>query len=114
MKKKSNKEPGCGRIRCKTLIIHGEKYRTLYTEKFKNRKKWQKPDERKLLSVLPGTVVDVFAREGDFVTKDEIMLVLEAMKMQNTYYYPHTGRIKKVNVKSGDKIPRGYVMIEYE
>lgn len=114
MEKKSKQEPDCGKIRCRTLIIQGDKYRTLYTNKFKNRKKWQRPDKNSIISVLPGTVVKVFTNEGDIVTKGETMLILEAMKMRNTYYYPHSGKIKHVNVKTGDKIPKGYVMIEYE
>jgi biotin carboxyl carrier protein len=113
-KKKSGEEPGDGKIRFKTLNIHGEKYRTLCTDKFKNRKKWQKPDNRNIKSVLPGIVMKVFAREDRFVTEGETMLILEAMKMQNTYYYPHSGKIKKVNVKAGDRISKGFIMVEYE
>jgi biotin carboxyl carrier protein len=112
--KKSGKEKGGGKIRFRTLIIHGERYRTLYTDKFKNRKRWQRPDNRNIKSVLPGIVVKVFAGEGNFVTEGETMLILEAMKMQNTYYYPHSGKIKKVNVKAGDKISKGFIMVEYE
>jgi biotin carboxyl carrier protein len=114
MENKSKKDPDCGKIRFKTLIIHGDKYRTLYTDKFKNRRKWQKPDEKIIISVLPGTVLKVFSNEGDNVSKGDTMLIIEAMKMRNTYYYPHTGKIKHVHVKSGDKIPKGFVMIEYE
>lgn len=113
MKKSAISEPDCDKIRCKTLIIQGEKYRTLYTEKFKKRKKWQKPEPNKVLSVLPGTVVEVFVKEGDSVKKDDTMMIIEAMKMQNTYYFPHSGKIKHVNLKVGDKIPRGFVMVEY-
>ncbi|HJX71282.1 MAG TPA: acetyl-CoA carboxylase biotin carboxyl carrier protein subunit [Bacteroidales bacterium] len=112
--KKSDGEPGRGKIKYRTLILHGEKYRTLFTDKFKKRKKWQRPDDRKIMSVLPGTVVKTFAEAGDIVTEGETMLILEAMKMQNTYYYPHSGRIKKINVKVGDRIPKGFVMLEYE
>ncbi|MBN2212845.1 MAG: acetyl-CoA carboxylase biotin carboxyl carrier protein subunit [Bacteroidales bacterium] len=114
MKKESNEEQACRKIRYKTLMIHGEKYRTLFPNKFRNRKKWQKPDEKIILSVLPGKVVEVFAKENGLVRAGDTMLVLEAMKMQNTCYYPHSGRIKKVNVKKGDKIPKGFVMVEYE
>ncbi len=114
MKKTKNNEPDCGKLKCKTLIINGEKYSTLFTEKFENRKKWEKTDTRKVLSFLPGTVLELYTKPGDMVEKDEIMLVLEAMKMQNTYYYPHSGRIKNVNINVGDRIPKGFVMIEYE
>ena len=115
MKNKQDQEPDCGKkIKCKTLIIHGEKYKTLYTKKFENRKKWQKPDKRKVMSVLPGTVIQLFAKVGAEVSDTEKMLVLEAMKMRNTYYYPISGKIKNVNVKVGDRIPKGHLVIEFE
>ena len=114
MKNTKDSEPDCGKIKCKTLVIQGEKYRTLLTKKFENRKKWEKPDTRKVVSVLPGTVVELYTKTGDMVDKDEVMLVLEAMKMRNTYYFPHSGKIKSVNINVGDKIPKGFLMIEYE
>ncbi|MBN2611907.1 MAG: acetyl-CoA carboxylase biotin carboxyl carrier protein subunit [Bacteroidales bacterium] len=98
----------------KTLMIHGEQYKTLYTNKFENRKTWAKPDARKIFSILPGTVLKVSHNAGDTVEKGELMMVLEAMKMQNTYYYPFSGKIKEMYVKPGDKVPKGFLMLEYE
>jgi len=47
------------------------------------------------------------------VIKNDEMLVLETMKMQNTLYFTFSGKIKKVNIKAGDKIPKGFVIAEY-
>lgn len=98
----------------KTVIIQGDTFFTRLTRKFENRRKWKKPDEKKIASLLPGTVVEVLAKPGKIVKKDEKMLVLEAMKMQNTYYYPNSGKIKDVYVKTGDKVSKGFVLIEFE
>jgi biotin carboxyl carrier protein len=114
MKHIENKDPDCGDMKCKTLIIQGEKYQTRLTKKFENRKKWQKPDERKIFSLIPGTVVDIFAIPGAMVEKDGKMFVLEAMKMQNTYYYPFSGKIKDIYVKKGDRVCKGLLMLEFE
>ena len=115
---KSNKttEPDCGdkKVRCKTLVIHGEKYRTTYTKKFENRKKWEKPNVKKVLSYIPGTVTKLFVENGKSVKKGDKMLVLEAMKMQNTINFPLTGEIKNVHVKLGDKVPKNFVLVEYK
>jgi biotin carboxyl carrier protein len=106
----------CGnpKVRCKTLIIHGVKYRTTYTQKFENRKKWEKPNPKQLVSFIPGTIDEIYIKEGDRVNKGDKLLVLEAMKMLNTIEVPVDGKIRKINIKKGDKIPKGFVMIEFE
>jgi biotin carboxyl carrier protein len=102
------------KIKLKTLIIDGEKYRTFFNRKFANRKKWIKPDSKSIVSFIPCTIIKVFAKEGQKATRNKEMAVIEAMKMQNTIYFPGTGIVKHVNIKTGDKIPKGFVMVEYE
>lgn len=101
------------KTRYKSLVIDNEKYRTTYTGKFENRKKWIEPDEKKIFSFIPCTIIKVFVKEGQQVKKNDEMLILEAMKMQNTLYFPASGKIKKVNVKEGDKVPKGFLIAEY-
>jgi acetyl/propionyl-CoA carboxylase alpha subunit len=102
------------KIKLKTLIIDGGKYRTFLNRKFAKRKKWIKPDEKIIISFIPCTIIKVYASEGKNVNKNDEMAVIEAMKMQNTLYFPVSGRVKRVNIKAGDKIPKGFVMVEYE
>jgi biotin carboxyl carrier protein len=102
------------KIRFKSLIIDGERYRTFHNRKFAVRKNWVKPDEKSVISFIPCTIIKVFAREGQSVKRNDEMAVIEAMKMQNTIYFPMDGRVRRVNIKTGDKIPKGFVMIEYE
>jgi biotin carboxyl carrier protein len=104
-----NKKAGC-----KFIIVHGEKYKTNFTRKYENRKKWVKPNEKHVISFIPGTITEIFVKEGQTTRKGEKMLLLDAMKMLNTILFPLTGKIKKVNVKVGDKIPKGFLMVEYE
>ncbi len=99
---------------CKTLIVHGTKYKTLFTNKYENRKKWYKPNEKHILSFIPGTINEVFIRNGEKVKKGQPLLVMEAMKMENTIFSPHDGTIKLVQVKEHDKVPKGVLMIEFE
>ena len=102
------------KIKLKTLIIDGERYRTFFNRKFTARKRWIKPDKKKIISFIPCTIIKVFARVGQNVKRNDEMAVIEAMKMQNTIYFPVTGKVKRVNIKTGDKIPKGFVMVEYE
>ncbi len=98
----------------KTLIIHGENYKTVFTKKYETRKKWEKPNEKFIYSYIPGTVDEIFVHEGDMVKKGEKLLKLEAMKMLNTIEAPMDGKIYKINVKKSNKIPKGFIMIEFE
>lgn len=102
------------KIKCKTLVVHDGRYRTLFTKKFENRKKWVNKDEKKILSYIPGTVLKVFIKPALQVKKGDKALILEAMKMENAIACPVDGIIKGVYVKTGDKIPKNFVMFEYE
>jgi biotin carboxyl carrier protein len=98
----------------KKFELRGDIYYTTFTVRFENRRKWSKPDEKKVLSFIPGTIRDIYVKEGDVIKSSEKLLVLEAMKMMNTIYSPADGRIKYVAVKEGDRVPKGAVMVEFE
>ncbi|MEN6452902.1 MAG: biotin/lipoyl-containing protein [Prolixibacteraceae bacterium] len=95
-----------------TIIVHSAVYRTEYTNKYRNRVRWEKPDSNQILSFMPGTIIDVFVKPGDTLKKEDPLLVLEAMKMHNNMLMPFDGKIVSVHVKPGDKIPKKYVMLE--
>lgn len=100
------------KVRFNTFVVDGDKYRTLLTEKFKNRKKWEKPDERRIFSEIPGTVIKIHVQEGQKVQEGDLMMVLEAMKMKNKILFPSDGVVKKIHIKESEKIPKGTLMIE--
>ena len=68
----------------------------------------------KIQSWLPGTILEVFVKEGDVVEEGAPLLILEAMKMQNRIEMPFTARIKAINVEVGSRIPKDSLMIELE
>ena len=97
----------------RTLTTENGKYRTLLTRKFIARKPYAKKDPKKITSFIPGTIKKMFVKEGDTIKKNSKLLILEAMKMENTIYAPFDGKIKKVHVKLGDVLPKGSLLIEY-
>jgi biotin carboxyl carrier protein len=99
---------------CKTLVVQGTKYRTLYTTKYTNRKKWVYPDEKLIMSFIPGTIIDIFIEKGQEVKEGDKALVFEAMKMMNTVTIPYDGIIKKVHIEKDQRMPKGIVMFEFE
>ena len=96
------------------LQVQGAKYKTLLTEKYKNREIWVKPDLKKVLSDIPGTVVKIYVEEGQKVKEGDLMMILEAMKMKNKIYFPIDGTVKKIYVTENETVPKRHLMIELE
>ncbi|MGC9374830.1 MAG: acetyl-CoA carboxylase biotin carboxyl carrier protein subunit [Bacteroidales bacterium] len=102
------------KMRFNTFVVDGGKYRTLLTEKFKNRKKWEYPDKRKIYSEIPGTIIKIHVEEGQKVKEGDLMMILEAMKMKNKIIFPSDGVVKKIYIKELEKIPKGKLIMELE
>jgi len=98
----------------KELNISDSIYKTLFTKKFENRKKYIPKNEKKLLSFIPGIVKNIFVKPGQIVKKGDALLILESMKMLNKVRAPFDGKIKSINVTSDEKVPKDYLMIEFE
>ena len=65
-----------------------------------------------LAAPMPGKVLRVDVTEGQPLKKGEPVLILEAMKMENTIKSPGNGTVKRVLVKQGDAVEKGTVMVE--
>lgn len=59
---------------------------------------------------MPGKILDVKANPGQSVKKGEVVLLLEAMKMENEVVAPQDGTIASINVNSGDMVEAGNVL----
>ena len=114
MKENPSKQPTQASSELKKILIQGDTYYTTLNRKYMNRQKWVKPDAKKVISFIPGTIRQVLVKAGDPVKAGEKLLVLEAMKMMNSIYAPMNGTIKTLLVKEGDRLPKGTVMIEFE
>jgi biotin carboxyl carrier protein len=97
----------------KTLTIDNIKYRTRLTDKFIARKKFVPADPKKVLSFIPGSIRKVNVQVGARVKPNDVLMVLEAMKMNNYILSPADGTIKKVNVKPGDTVPKDFILMEF-
>ena len=95
------------------IQIHecGRKYKTLYTKKFLERKSWQAPNPNEIKSIIPGSVTEIFVQKGVKVKKGEKRMIYEAMKMKNIIVAPFDCIIDSIEIKVGDKLPKGVVLI---
>lgn len=94
------------------FAVEAREYQTLLTEKYKQRKPWETPNEKEIRSHIPGTIVEIMVKEGQIVKKGELLLILEAMKMRNRVVMPFDGTVAKICVAQGEKIAKNVVMIE--
>jgi propionyl-CoA carboxylase alpha chain len=67
-----------------------------------------------LLAPMPGTVVAVKVEAGTPVAAGDVVLVLEAMKMQHTVTAPHDGTVAEINVEPGAQVASGEVLAVVE
>ena len=72
-------------------------------------------DESKVCrSPFTGTVSKISAQAGQTIQVNDVLLVLEAMKMETVITAPIAGKVAKLNVNVGDAVQQGQVLIEFE
>jgi methylmalonyl-CoA carboxyltransferase small subunit len=72
-------------------------------------------DESKVCrSPISGVVVRVSAQVGQRIQANDVLMVLEAMKMETVITSPIEGTIAKVNVNAGDSVQGRQVLVEFE
>jgi methylmalonyl-CoA carboxyltransferase small subunit len=72
-------------------------------------------DESKVCrSPIAGVVVRVSAQVGQSIQANDVLLVLEAMKMETVITSPIAGKVARVNAKAGDAVQSGQVLVEFE
>ena len=55
-------------------------------------------------SPMPGTILDVKVNVGDTVAEGQVLMILEAMKMENDIVAPVAGKVAAINIKKGDSV----------
>lgn len=63
---------------------------------------------------MPGMVLDIMVEEGQQVEKDQNLIILEAMKMENVLKAPADGKIGQIEVDKQDKVDKNDVLIRFD
>ncbi|WIV13071.1 biotin/lipoyl-containing protein [Proteiniborus sp. MB09-C3] len=63
---------------------------------------------------MPGTILDIKVNQGDTVKKGQVLLILEAMKMENEIMAPRDGKVTAVNTSKGSSVNVGDPLVSLE
>ena len=102
-----------------TVSIGGEVFRLrLVDERRRRQVTLGEPEEekgrREVRSLMPGKVVEVLVEVGDTVVRDQGLLIIEAMKMENELKSPAAGEVKEILVRPGQAVDGGQLLAVVE
>ena len=63
---------------------------------------------------MPGLILEISVEVGQSVKENDPLLILEAMKMENSFLSPRDGIIKSIAVVKGNAVDKGQLLIEFE
>jgi 3-methylcrotonyl-CoA carboxylase alpha subunit len=68
----------------------------------------------RLVSPLPGSVIQVLVGGGETVAKGQALMIIEAMKMEHTISAPRRGTVKQIYFSKGEQVAEGAQLLEFE
>jgi biotin carboxyl carrier protein len=68
----------------------------------------------KILSPMPGLIVDIMVKIGDKVKKGDTLLIQEAMKMQMKLRAPSSGKITSISIARGSQVEKGVLLVSLD
>jgi biotin carboxyl carrier protein len=71
-------------------------------------------DSKTLTSPINGVILEIPVKAGQAVKQNEILFILEAMKMKTNISSPQDGTIKDIKVRTGDRIEAGQILLSFE
>lgn len=92
----------------RTFIYHDEAQQQM------KKKGKQSAHTGDLIAPMPGKVTKILKQEGEAVSQGEVVVVMEAMKMEYTLKSDGSGKIKTVNCKVGEQVSLGKILVHIE
>ena len=103
-----------------TLLVNGQKCEVELKDKFDALLAKLGMDNlaasavQELKAPMPGLVLDIHVQPGDVVKKGDVLLILEAMKMENVLKSPSDAVIGSIAVEKGLAVEKNQVLVHFE
>jgi biotin carboxyl carrier protein len=81
------------------------------SEKGRTKKRTEKKETGTISAPIPGVVMNVLVEAGNMVDHNQVLVVLESMKMLMEFRAPFQGQVEKVVVSKGQKVEKGDEMV---
>lgn len=114
MPKKKNSKPKKEDHGFDSFLLNDTTYKTRFTQKFLKRKSYTEKDPKKITAFIPGKIKKIYIKKGSRVKEGDKLLVLEAMKMNNSIFSPQKGTIKEVYVTAGLSVAKNALLVEFD
>jgi 3-methylcrotonyl-CoA carboxylase alpha subunit len=98
--------------RTKWIFVEGRTF--VIEETARNRERGTGNDDLSLSAPMPATVSSIKAKPGEQVARGDVLVMLEAMKMELPIKAPRDGRVKIVACREGELVQPGVPLVEIE
>ncbi len=99
------------KIEANKATVNGKSYDYSITQGIEETSSTQTGEGKEVKAALPGNVIRIEVNVGDVVSEGDVLLVVEAMKMETEIKSPYSGKVASINVSQGDKVANGQVMV---
>ncbi len=98
-------------MKAKKAVVNGKTYDISVKEGVEAKAGVSNSDATPIKAALPGAVLKINVAEGDSIEEGDVLLVLEAMKMETEIKSPKAGTVASIDVSVGDQVKNGQVMV---
>ena len=103
-----------------TIKVNGSKYEIAVKDRMDELLKEMGMEgmaEQKISDIkapMPGLVLDIMVEPGQVVSKGDAVMILEAMKMENSIKSPTDGTVKSIGINKGNAVEKNEILVTFE
>ena len=99
------------RIEGNKAVVNGKTYDISVKDGIEANQGVSSSEAVPIKAALPGAVLKINVSEGDMIEKGDVLLVLEAMKMETEIKSPKSGKVASIDVNVGEQVKTGQVLV---
>lgn len=99
------------RIEGNKAVVNGKTYDISVKDGIEAKEGVSSSDATPIKAALPGAVLKINVSEGDMIEEGDVLLVIEAMKMETEIKSPKSGKVASIDVNVGEQVKNGQVLV---